>query len=1274
MPLLGGLFGRNGGSSKSKNAPDVAQPTTHPPSTSQTPSSSGSSPTSPTLEYVSFASDRLPSSPNGRSLAYAGEVPKEKRGIFGRKRSGNLAAASGDLEAPRPNYLSHISTSSDLSPQASSSSVQSLRPPQGVFNQSTRSLPHETARRYPSLSPLAPTISPTKSVASGLTTRSTATSKTSKSAGAKSGKKFSFWGSRKSSPELPPSPSPPDFNLQSFRNARDPSPARPTASAIQPLTAGNLSSLGREYENSDLPLVRPRPPREHRGSDASSSRISVSAFREMQAKRSAAGSPALPDSAGGRTPSPGPGTVRLYALGNASGSRSHQPLPQHQLQPRATPPTAALIQPAPQRLLGHQRRPGQWESDDDEVEEEEEESDEGDGMKTGNGSHLARRQRTITKNTARSDLGHGGGLRAASSLGVNGSTASPPSVDMHAKRLSIEIPARQVRAPASSTRPSPSPAQKARPLPQSGSSSSSDSDDAPLATLVLPRRAGSSLSIGSNGSTSHLPASPSPNTRGPSPLSTAAVPRPQHQSTLSVASGSGSSTTSRAPVGKAKPLIDINELTAARPVLASQAKTNDGFTGGGMLAGKEKPSASPSPVLTTRSPPVTNETGLMRFPSPPGSPVREKSPTLGVRETTISRPVVRRDMLSERLKAAAVTTSDSESSRPSVPNPPTSFSPARRAMHRRSSSDIILRNVVPDADLNRDLAALLGGGVALVSRMGEEDDPEPQPGPVPEPLEGGEIRPIPIKQRSPAPGFSVTSRPQPLGGILPRASSAYGDLGGVRPRSTSLAATSATLAQNAVDSVTDSSSANSRSRQRSSTMLPLAGTSPSRPTPATEVSRTTLNLANPATESSADSSSSKSGSRKRSSTMLPSTGSTPKSISESSLPASSRSRQGEMMPDSARQRSASSMIPSAVSSASLSSKMPSPTSIGPPTRPFVLPRTSPASSTGGSSSSPVPPTPRDGSEVGSSEKKPKEWSGGASGLLTKRGLANQKRRSVSFDFNEELTNKKGKAVDDDEKRRERRRSEARAAIELGNVINGRGPVLHDEDEEEDRPVMRPGQPQPMMVNPMMMPMGFGTPSPGWPGMPSPSQFMMPPPADPSFMAAHQQAMMYAKQAYQMAVAQQAMAVAAEEWERGSSVGGFNGGGSIYGGGGGPAMMNPWMGMFPSAPRSMYGGGGGARSDYGGPTSGGGSGWNSSRSVYGETFGPSTERYARPGNSPSQAKPGRDSSYFGGLVPPSSASRQPPRQRTASQPATPSKPSGSVPRRGGQPPSSWKPGM
>lgn len=251
---------------------------------------------------------------------------------------------------------------------------------------------------------------------------------------------------------------------------------------------------------------------------------------------------------------------------------------------------------------------------------------------------------------------------------------------------------------------------------------------------------------------------------------------------------------------------------------------------------------------------------------------------------------------------------------------------------------------------------------------------------------------------------------------------------------------------------------------------------------------------------------------------------------------------------------------------------------------------------------------------------------------------------------------------------------------------------------------------PMMANPMQM--GFNPPQNGgqawnnmaaWqqmqtPQMVTPSQFMLPPPTDPNFFAAHQQAMMIAKQAYQMAVAQQAMMAAGDEWERGSSVGyAGGGGGSVYGGsasvyGGSttsPSMMGSPFGMnmggnggwgtpsmlFPPGPRSMYGGG--AQSEYGG-SGGGGGNWNSSRSVYGESFGPSTDRPRKSTAGQGGGKT-RDSGYF----PPmpsmpqgqsNGTSRGPDRRsRTFSQPTSP-QPNRTAPVRRAPPPSSWKAGV
>lgn len=408
-----------------------------------------------------------------------------------------------------------------------------------------------------------------------------------------------------------------------------------------------------------------------------------------------------------------------------------------------------------------------------------------------------------------------------------------------------------------------------------------------------------------------------------------------------------------------------------------------------------------------------------------------------------------------------------------------------------------------------------------------------------------------------------------------------------------------------------------------------------------------------------------------------------------------------------------------------------------PVKPFAVRRDSPASSTGGSSSGRAPLTPRDGSDIGvgdssrtkeSGGKKKEEWSSGVSGLgaaSTKSGGRYGKRRSVSFDDDVKdedflgvgLGGRKSKEVlsdDPEARRRERRRSEAKAAIELGNVINGPGPVVSD--DEDDLPINQTLNARISAVNPMM-PMGnmnntlqvpftgppgappvWGGNMPMWPQqrtsqMISPHQFMVPAPGDPNLIAAHQQAMMFAKQAYQMAVAQQALAAASDEWDRNSVMGG-----SVYGGptSNAPVMMGPspygmmnmgGMGnmnwstgsmIYPNTPPSVYGGRGGissSRSEYGGAPGGGmgGGNWSSARSSYGESFGPSDRlRPGAGGNRISGVM--RDSGYYPPVppLPPnqnggsSGAPSSKGRGRTASQPASP-RPA----MRKAAPPSSWK---
>lgn len=369
-----------------------------------------------------------------------------------------------------------------------------------------------------------------------------------------------------------------------------------------------------------------------------------------------------------------------------------------------------------------------------------------------------------------------------------------------------------------------------------------------------------------------------------------------------------------------------------------------------------------------------------------------------------------------------------------------------------------------------------------------------------------------------------------------------------------------------------------------------------------------------------------------------------------------------------------------------------------PQRPFVANSSvrgeSPAPSSIGESSSGGPPfTPRDGSEIGVRLRE----DGSDVGSTLKARRTHVRKPSVTFEDTPEKGRERGRErakseASEEERRRERRRSEAKAAIEFGKLVNSRGPLVHDGWDDELS--SRSGNVR-MSVNPMM---GMGMEG-NMPGMMTANGWVtwQQPMAtgmsgvvpqlqynnDPAFLAAHQRAMMMAKQAYQMAVAQHAIAVAGEEWERSSNAG-FGSGGSVYGGGStasvyggagvtsgaGPrsgagmagmsnaGMLMPpgqWHGapvMFPST-NLMYGGGiSSTQSEFGG-----GNGW-ASKSAYGDSFGPSTRSsYLQTGH----GVPSGTASAYGGSAPR-------PRAQTGAAPS-------SSPRTPGRsrvpPPSSWR---
>ncbi|KAJ3794227.1 hypothetical protein GGU11DRAFT_845778 [Lentinula aff. detonsa] len=1445
MPLRG-LF-----SKRNKSRTDVGDFTPASPTATVATESTVNSPTSEYIKADSF----LPTSPNGRNTLHpdaaftsptkstkssvypsvAGSSPASSSRLrlpFGRKRAAKLSSSnvgrdenSNVTSPPHPPFTGRLSTSA-VSESDASSFRQKLGPPpsrSAIFSaygdphgaSSTRSLPNEYSAPVQSnetlvdnqaLAPKRPLFPWSKSQPN--------------STKAKAKSKSSPLRADDISAALEDTSS---FNLKSFRHLGDPNPSP----ELPPPPVRSYSTVPDSANSSSTSLVPPGPLPGSRSRNASFSslndpsasqqRISVAAFREAQARRSLAGSP-VP---GPRSPSPGP----ILAVHNRAPPSNQA----NDVRQRRT----SLV------ALGSMR----YSSDEDDSSENEEDNSDTD-RKT--------RERPEKKNTvkakAKSEVGHG----TSSYRNVPSAFPSPNSSlrpdaaakiaaprsrsDVYAQgRSQPVVPASTSTSVVSSNsgattqntniRSEAKPTISARPPSKAISQSESDSDDsdnAPLATLVPPKRPSSSASNRSN-----------PQSDGVSIRSMGRA-------------GGGGGGGLRARVysnAMPKPLIDINELTgpSKRSLETGTGRQNsqDGFTGGATLlsAGTTQGTSSmmalssPAPSsVTSTSPPgrrfvspppspissyppkVRSETTSPRSPSQAPSGLVQRRIPMGRKDPDVSSTVSsttagsdssssgrRKDPLSERLsKVVAQTVNSSPTITQSSLNPllvpsrrgtaqtpgnnvdsnssgdfeiPFTSSPSPTldvpAKDHKSSADVVVNSYFPEVrapspkisvlpkpvdntikrdpqtrksqdstEAMADLADLLGAGIKLVSVNGEDQSNEDLPlerdaekeekddvdsfvhlafsEPPPSP---NRITPIVVKTRPAAPSFAVTSRPQHARGAS------------INILTTSTSGTVMNTATGDVTTATTTTTTTTRqtpargppfagvTRPRSSTLLPVSSSKTSLSTWSStnpSISNTTtkppisntlnvhsFNVSNSVASSSASSSSSSNNSGQ----------STNRNASSGNDTRQNR--------DTTRHRPVVSKPPARSLSAN---QMPTPMSRFPvPSKPFAS--QSPASSTGDSSSGRgAPITPRDGSDIGNgmshTVSKEEQWGSGVSGLGF--GTKHGRKRSIAFDDeagNEGSGKNKSKETPEGEeaRRRERRRSEARAAIELGNTINGPGPIL-DDSEDAGLPIQTAGPRMngmsPMMMNGpvpgmpgMLSPQMTGNPMWGWspmspmpqiaPGpMLSPAQFMVPPPTDPAFFAAHQQAMMYAKQAYQMAVAQQAMAAAAEEWERGSAVGGFSSSQSMYGmpPSTAPSMMGSPYGMGgvngwstgstifpPSGSRStMYGSG--AMSEYGGGGRGGG--WNSSRSVYGESFGPSSPAPRGPG----AANIGRLSSYTreSGHYPPmppmppqgnnkNMASRQSanPRARTVSQPANPVKNrnAGSPARK--VPPSSWK---
>ncbi|KZT64060.1 hypothetical protein DAEQUDRAFT_770024 [Daedalea quercina L-15889] len=1150
-------------------------------------------------------------------------------------------------------------------------------------------------------------------------------SRTSSTPNVKKAKGMFAWAHRerkKSKPPPPPDvlPASPDesFNLKSFRHVRPVSPG-PTTD-LPPRPPSSLSTSGL------TPPVRPRG--NSTASVDSSQRISVAAFREMAARRSAANSPS-PSSADLR----GDGSSYLRPPSTfTQGIASPSPPPPSFRRTKAASPT----------------------SDSTSSESESEEDEESAGSSTlrpkrrgptdtitphsaGKSSELGQLSKSVTPRMRASPSGQSNASDRASLYSRTRASQSTSALtpNVAAQRASAKLAAQNTANGAAMTRKMPAKVVDSdSDSTSSDSDSDSDSDDAPLANRVLGHRR----------------------------------------------TGSGTSTaTAGTNVSRArmlpKPLIDISGLSP--PSLPPLETDKTPLPRPASLEPKEKEAEKDQ----------EGDKENIKIPEAQDTP---KEPE---KETASSSPANAKPTLNDRLARLAASVSTGRSN--TIANP----DEAEKANAERGRSPGPLAQPKRSQTLPVETLALEPPPTSVL--------PMPTPSPTKTKPNGrsysysnaydgvkdlSDLKPIvptPIRERSPPPAFSVTSRPtsqmslashvhfgaarseqSPTGkSISPPLTTAQARAMAARtPSPATITSQPQTQSPTELRSPIDSrprpeSRPRSDSRTNSSPalhhqlLIPDHGMQPSKGFTGGGLLASAAESGRASPASASSNSTAPSRVRRRSQTMeqLPTLQSIPEptvapkpvrprpfvNVSTSSESSQTSASTSESAP-SPRAAVAPTVTPAQQRARARTMEGPRDTAGSvngialmnlPPVKPFAggVRGYSPASSTGESSSGRTPITPQDGSEVSfavrdrARAKERLEGAGPGTSVVAARG--HRKRSSLTFAEVEGLRCRpalaerdreekaKEESVEDvsvaENRRKQRRRSEAMAALELGRIVNGRPPT--DDDDDEDRPLdnmpprmsmmnnmmgVSPSGPMNMNMNMMSSPTPWSNPQPG---MISSQQFMMPPVppnADATFLAAHQQAMMFAKQAYQMAVAQQAMAAAEEEWERGSNAATsmLNGGGgraSAFGVGPSPMtpmtpmgygmgmpgmspmnmgmnMNMPWPGMmggFPSSAQSMYAGSV-AGSELG--TGARGQGWGS-RSAYGDpSAGERTSMFRGStfGMQPPSMPPRAVSSGIVQTVP----QRPGPRPRTRTGPSAPS---GGARREQVPPlpPTSWKSG-
>ncbi|KAG2141009.1 hypothetical protein DEU56DRAFT_279785 [Suillus clintonianus] len=963
MPLLAGIFAKRDRQSGARSPPSNLTVPTTPTSTA----SISSTVVSSEPDYV-FPDKSLKSLPptiyTGPQAASSSKLklPFRRRHVHQPHVTGTSQGVFSLNDSPPRAHISGVVSDSghDLPPSPPKPSFF------GVYHDpsvnSTLSLPGENTRRQSRLH--TPSAIARNEIHSAPPSSSTTPPNLKKQGGL-----FSWARERtKSKPAPPPatlaapptpSPHPKDsFNLKAFRHVRSESPTPPAA----------------DIPDTELPLppARPRPRGDSVASD-SSQRISVAAFREAQARRSRAGSPApslRPPSFLDTLRVENVSRQRASTVSTPTGSEYHLPSNRNS----TAPPLSILINRNSSAVDTST-------SESDESDEDNEEVD-SDGVPI-----KPSRKRTVTRRPgprSRSDAGHAAvsssqiqrpdpprwsksdnvqlrqpdspaSVRARASASTSALTPNAA-----ARRASTLAAANASSASSASEKPLPSPvSQRAAKNDDSDTSSDSDTDseDMPLSALVAPRRPGSSASISTTRSAASRPRMP------------------------------------------AKPLIDIKSLVGSPPVLTPVLRHEHSVKvpsrkGKEREVDRDEPFAPPPVISLTPSrlaenpAPVTPHEPTSPAPKIP-PPIRHKRSIsdIGHVPRASTSPISVDDDLMDAIRL--VTSFDQSRD--------TSQSPTR------PSQQVPPLNIAPPA----------------VERVANAADK-------PESPRDDRIVPTPVREYKPPASFSVTSRPP-------------------RRYSTDLSQAASPASPTTTFSAVSKKSA---SPQRSPSPIKSLKSAFAPRYRAATVSQQPNVPSNDKSDASSVVSTSRS-SRSSRVPPVPLINAVPDSPSVKASWGSSKDLYKTRPPstpsvlESRMSRPPSGTLVSLVPSsrpgmpAAPQSSRPQSQSLM-PSRPFAsnssLRGESPAgSSTGDSSSGRAPFTPRDGSDIGVQTGR---RDGSEADLTLKARGANAKRSTVSFEDDPPRGRERVKNDADDEGRRnERRRTEAKAAIEVCVLVS-----------------------------------------------------------------------------------------------------------------------------------------------------------------------------------------------------------------------------------------------